>query len=286
MSTIGSVRSIYRYPVKSMSGESLDEAAIGPGGLVGDRQWTLRDTETGKLVSAKRIRLWGAMLECRAWYDELGQVHVELPSGRQFELEDPAASRALSGLFERDVAVERFSGPAQGSYESDWPEIEGMVLSGEEGVEFGTNVATSEYGQETDGFVDVAPIHLTTTTGMATLRDANPDLVVDDRRFRPTIVIETDDSKGFPENDWSGKKIRCGGATFSVSGPTLRCAMATAAQGELPTQTDVLKTLLRINGERRELHTGAKGRGAHFGAWAEVSEPGPIRAGDAVLLEG
>lgn len=265
-----------------MAGEKLNEAAIGPGGLIGDRQWALRDNESGKLVSAKRPRRWGAMLECRAWYEEDGRALVELPSGAQFELEDPAAAKGLSDLFGREVAVGRFGKSTKGSYESDWPTIEGMLLSGQKNVEFPTNVA----GDHTDGFVDVFPIHLTTTSGMNTLRQANPSLKVDDRRFRPTIVIETDGAEGFIENEWSGRDINIGEVVLSVTRPTFRCMMAVAAQDDLPRQNEVLKTLARINGDQVDLKLAdASGRGAHFGVWANVTEPGPIQTGDPIRLQ-
>lgn len=282
MSIVGSVLSIYRYPVKSMCGEKLDKAAIGPGGLVGDRQWALRDSETGKMVSAKRPQRWGAILECRAWYDDDGRACVELPSGTQFEIQDPAAPKALSELFGREVTVERFGEVGQGSYESDWPAIEGMLLSGQENVEFPTNVA----GDHTDGFVDVFPMHLTTTSGMTILRKENPSLMVDDRRFRPTIVIDTGGAEGFVENQWSGRQVKVGDVVLSVIRPTFRCMMAVAAQADLPRQNEVLKTLARINGDHVDLKLAdASGRGAHFGVWANVARPAPIQIGDVTRLQ-
>ena len=282
MLVIGSVVSIYRYPVKSMSGEKLDAAAIGPGGLIGDRQWALRDVETGKLVSAKRPRLWGPILECRAWYDDDGQAHVELPSGAQFDLDDPDAVKALSDLFGREIALEKFRQTAQGSYESDWPIIEGMVLSGREAVEFPTNVA----GNHTDGFVDVFPVHVTTTSAMRTLEEADPSLVVDDRRFRPTVVIDTGTAEGFVENQWIGRKVKVGESVLSVTRPTFRCMMAVAAQNDLPRQNRVLQTLARINGDQVHLKlTGDSGKGAHFGVWANVAKPGRVQANDVARIE-
>jgi uncharacterized protein len=65
MSTVGTVATINRFPVKSMQGEALDEALVDENGIAGDRTWALRDVETDKLVSAKRPRLWRAMLDCR-----------------------------------------------------------------------------------------------------------------------------------------------------------------------------------------------------------------------------
>lgn len=276
---VGRVVSVHRYPVKSMSGETLAAGLIGPGGLAGDRQWAVRDVETGTLASAKRRRLWDGILDCRAWYESDAPL-VELPSGMKFELEDPSAAVALSDLFGREVTLERFGDTTRGLYESDWPEIDGMVLSGEEGVQFETNDA----GQQSDGFVDVFPAHLTTTSGLSALRRADPSLVVDERRFRPTIVIDTGTSEGFVENEWSGREVNIGEAAFAVAFPTFRCAMATAAQGDLPRQLGVLKTLARINGEHINLRMGASGRGANFGVWADISRAGVVRIGDSATV--
>lgn len=46
MSSVATVQSIHRYPVKSMAGEVLESSEIGAGGLVGDRTHALRDIET------------------------------------------------------------------------------------------------------------------------------------------------------------------------------------------------------------------------------------------------
>jgi uncharacterized protein len=282
VSSLGSVATIYRYPVKSMAGEKLTATVIGPGGLIGDRQWAVRDVETGNLVSAKRPRRWGKMLECRAWYEDEGRVHIELPSGDRFDVENSEAAEALSDLFSRQVTMERFREPGQGSYESDWPDIEGMLLAGREGVEFPTNVA----GRHTEGFVDVFPIHVTTTSAMTSLKEADPSLQVDDRRFRPTIVIDTGEAEGFVENDWTGESVAVGDVVLSVNRPTFRCMMACTAQGDLPKQIGILKTLARINGDHIDLRiTGDAGRGAHFGVWANVQDPGAVQVGDQALLE-
>ena len=44
---IGTIRALWRYPVKSMLGEELDVVELGEGGVVGDRAYALRDKETG-----------------------------------------------------------------------------------------------------------------------------------------------------------------------------------------------------------------------------------------------
>lgn len=47
------VRRIYRYPVKSMLGELLEEAAIDEKGLAGDRAFAVVDAEQETVASAK-----------------------------------------------------------------------------------------------------------------------------------------------------------------------------------------------------------------------------------------
>lgn len=53
---VGSVVSLWRYPVKSMMGEELNTAEVTDRGLVGDRAYALRDPSNGKILSAKNPR--------------------------------------------------------------------------------------------------------------------------------------------------------------------------------------------------------------------------------------
>ena len=54
MST-ASVTHIYRYPVKSMMGETLSEADIAETGIPGDRGWAVRDEQRGGIRGGKKI---------------------------------------------------------------------------------------------------------------------------------------------------------------------------------------------------------------------------------------
>lgn len=65
-SVVGSVTSLWRYPVKSMMGEELNATYIAQQGLLGDRAYAMVDTATGFVVSAKNPRRWGKMFDCRA----------------------------------------------------------------------------------------------------------------------------------------------------------------------------------------------------------------------------
>ncbi len=56
--TVGTVSSIWRFPVKSMKGTRVDHGEFSERGLLGDRAYALIDTDTGKVASAKSVRLF------------------------------------------------------------------------------------------------------------------------------------------------------------------------------------------------------------------------------------
>jgi hypothetical protein len=63
MTRLGTIAEIWRYPVKSMAGESLQTCHLGPGGVYGDRAWAVRDEDKGEIRGAKKIP---RLLECAA----------------------------------------------------------------------------------------------------------------------------------------------------------------------------------------------------------------------------
>ena len=67
---VGSVAALWRFPVKSMQGEQLTEVELGTGGIAGDRAYGLIDRETGKVASAKSVKLFSRLFECRASFVE------------------------------------------------------------------------------------------------------------------------------------------------------------------------------------------------------------------------
>lgn len=274
MTAVGSVASIHRFPVKSMQGESLTEVELVADGMVGDRTWALRDIETGKLASAKRPRPWAALLDCVAT-GAGDDVEIALPTGEDFHIRDPGLPLALEALLGRTVAVEESERAQQGTYDSEWPEIEGVDLVGD--LELPTNIT----GEGTS-FIDLGILHLLTTTSLATLADAGPELALDIRRFRPSLVLETPDLQGFPENDdWAGATLRIGtgddAAEVTIGVPTPRCIMTTLAQSDMPRQLGILQTLARINRRSSDL-----GSFACLGAYATVARPGVVRTGDEI----
>jgi uncharacterized protein len=102
---VGSVVSLWRYPVKSMLGEELNATQMTEKGLLGDRAYALIDMATGMTVSAKNPRKWGKMFDCRATLIE-SNVKITLPDGAVVLSNADDASQILSQLFGREIKLE------------------------------------------------------------------------------------------------------------------------------------------------------------------------------------
>nr|WSY48980.1 MOSC domain-containing protein [Streptomyces sp. NBC_00886] len=76
---MGTVAALYRYPVKSMSGEALIAVAITESGLSENRVYAVLDG-TGAAGSAQHPWKRGELLRCRSRLDNSGAVRVVLPA--------------------------------------------------------------------------------------------------------------------------------------------------------------------------------------------------------------
>jgi uncharacterized protein YcbX len=274
MRELGTVSTVRRYPVKSMLGEDLTEAAVTVTGVDNDRAFALIDSQTGRVASAKQPRLWRELLQCRATCSD-GSLLVTLPDGRTLgpdngHPDDGHLDDALSGLLGRPV---RLSHTRADGASVARPAPEAVI---EHGVSADVPYEVIEIGRGSSGrtFVDYAPISLITT---ATLAHLGTEWV----RYRPNIVIASSPHAGpFAENAWAGREIRLG--TVRVRGliPTPRCAIPTLAHGSLPRRVDAVRRLLTDN----RIDVPGIGAAPCAGVYAEVVEGGTIHAGDTAVL--
>src|SRR5438128_9835722 len=79
---LGSVVSLWRYPVKSMMGEELNATDVTERGLLGDRTYALVDTSDGKAATAKNPRKWPGLFDFRATFAEPVRLAARVPSVR------------------------------------------------------------------------------------------------------------------------------------------------------------------------------------------------------------
>jgi uncharacterized protein len=278
------IAELWRYPVKSMIGERMTAATLGPLGLPGDRRYGLRDLESGKIISAKQPKLATALLGCSARFveepgaDDHGVVDhgvVEVTvNGRAYNTAEPEPlNEALTQLLGRAVRIE----PATTNdevYESYWPELDGMALSDvttDLPIAMSTNKGT---------FNDLAALHIVATGTVDHLRTLLPGSAITSRRFRPNILVETTEAKGFVENNWATKTAMIADAAIAFGLASPRCVMTTVAQNDLPRDLTILQTLAREN----KLDFAGFGNFACLGVYAEVTTPGTVRVGDTLSM--
>lgn len=272
----GVVQEIWQYPVKSMGGQRLAETTLTASGIPGDRRLALRDVESSKILSAKQPRIATALLELGAALDaETGEVTIDLGERTVSAADRDAADAELSRHLGRRVRLES-SVADDDVYESYWPEVADVLLSD---VSIDLPIAMSTAKQS---FVDLAALQMVTTASLARLASLAPDSAIVTRRFRPSLVIDTGpDADGFVENEWRGRRAHLGAATIAFTDPSPRCVMTTVAQGDLPADLEVLRTLARNN----RIETPGLGNFACLGIYAEVVTPGRIAEGDPLVLD-
>ena len=129
---VGSVGSLWRYPIKSMMGEELNAIAVTERGLLGDRAYALMDRSTGKVASAKNPRKWRNLLEFAATFTEpprLGEkfppVQITLPENTIVTTEQSDIDQTLSAALGREVTLST-SAPKAPTLEEYWPDVEGL----------------------------------------------------------------------------------------------------------------------------------------------------------------
>jgi uncharacterized protein len=211
---IGRIKSIFRYPVKSMAGVQLDSAVLGWHGLKGDRRFAVRrlsDQSGFPWLTASRLPellLYKPFGEASVDHDL--PTHVRTPDGAEFSLDSDEL---------RDEISRRHGGRVQ-------------LMQLKHGI----------FDDATVSVIDVATVR-------AVEREAGRPLDV--LRFRPNIVIEGNTDEPFAEDQWVGKTLRFGtddeGPAVSITMRDLRCVMINLDPATAESDTSVMKAALRLN---------------------------------------
>ena len=275
------VSQIWSYPVKSMVGEPIDTCDLSLLGIVGDRHWAVRDMERGGIRGAKRI---GDLMQFSARTIADGSEHVliTLPDGSEVgSFDEDVHARISSAL---GVKVQLESLPADGniehfrrgaSYESD-PMMELRGVFGREEDEPLPNFAAFppeivEFESPPGTHYDCWPLMVMTTSAFDALQAALPDSVIDERRFRPSVVIDGAEP-GHPEFTWKGRTATIGTAVVEFLDPCPRCVMPTRRINEsIPEDRRILRHIVRDLDQ-------------NVGVYARILQPGSCALGDSVAF--
>jgi uncharacterized protein len=284
------VSEIWRYPVKSMGGERIEAVAVGKRGLHADRVWAVRDPALSAITTARRLP---PLLMCTARYaqDPAGlpaepenapEVLITLPDGDQLSSSDPQVNARLSDLVGREVRLEplppltdkeRHRAPREtkASLRAHFGLADGEPLPDLSMFPLRKLAELGRYVTPVGSYVDAYPLHLITRASLAAMKAHEPSAEFDVRRFRPNLVLDTDDEHGLPENSWCGAVLEASGATLRGEIPTLRCVMPTREQTNLIADPDVLRA---VAGHAERC----------LGIYATVERTGDVAVGDEVRV--
>lgn len=291
---VGSVARLWRFPVKSMLGEQLEQAEITGDGLLGDRAYALIDVDTGKVVSAKSVKLFPDLFGCRAVFVEAPQpgqepppVRIMLPDGTSVTSDSGNVDAVLSAQFQRDVTLAQ-AAPEDYTIDMYHPDVEDSNPAGLRDASVDQKLGSALFDElgipspvAVGSLVDVYPVSVLTTSTLEQLSELRPQSNFDERRFRMNVIVDTVEP-GFLENGWVGHELVIDRTVrLNVVMPDARCVMTTLAQEDLPKDTDILRTLARHN--RIQVAEGSWLPCA--GVYAEVVTRGTVRTGGGVALD-
>ncbi len=266
---VGTLKTLWRYPVKSMQGEELDKSDIDIKGLLGDRTHALWDVETKRVASAKNPRKWSSLLNCHATFEQTPQVdkliptvHISLPDGSTITSKQADINTQLSNWIKREVKF-LTTAPETPSLDQYWPDVEGTAYQD----------TVTQLFMPTETFFDSCPIHAITTATLNRLQQLYPDGEFAICRFRPNLLIDTLSTQAdFVENDWVGHILAIGDSVrLKIDTACPRCVVTTLAQEGLPQDLNILKTTAKYN----DVIAGIR---------LSVIQGGTIHQGDSIWL--
>jgi uncharacterized protein len=215
---LGRISAIFRYPVKSMAGESLEVASLGWHGIQGDRRLAFRrlnDRSGFPWLSASKVPelLLYKPFGLDSSATDLLPTHVRTPDGKEYELRSDELRKEVSSRFGSDLEL--------------------------------MNLKHGIFDEASVSVISLGTVHL-----VARESGRGEDLC-DLRRFRPNVVIETHRAERFEEDKWVGQTLMFGdgdsGAAVSVYMRDERCVMVNFDPDTAERDSRVMKTVVRLN---------------------------------------
>jgi uncharacterized protein YcbX len=209
---IGRVESVWRYPVKSMCGEAMDEISLKQTGVEGDRLYAFHSSGSPADFPYFTGRNQTAMILYRPRFRDPDQLHlgveVETPEGDTLAVDDPRLIAKLRrGINEEKHLISLMQSDA--------------------------------------ALTDCQPVSL---FSIQTAEQLSRELgkQVDKRRFRANIYLDLASGEGFDEDRYVGQSLRIGDeATVRVLERDPRCKMITLHPDTAQAMPEVLAQVVR-----------------------------------------
>src|SRR5947209_19381067 len=199
MSTIGTVDTLWRYPVKSMRGEKLNEAFVGFSGMYGDRVFAFRSSASPKGFPFLTAREQRKLLQYRPRfrYPDKAARPINLAEAESMA---PGVTPVFADIPDLIVEIEA---PTGETLAIDDPALLRMLREGVSGAPDLTLVRSDR------AMTDCRPVSL---LSVQSARELGEEIgtSVDQRRFRANIYVDLNAASGFAEDGFVGRSLRIG----------------------------------------------------------------------------
>ena len=259
MSIIGKVESLWRYPVKSMRGEELDEAFAGFSGIYGDRLFAFRSSASAKGFPYFTAREQRRLLQYRPSfrYPDKAARPINLT-----EAESMGANPVSADPSELMIDVETPNGQ---TLAIDDPALIEM-LRADIDQKHQLTLMRSERAM-----TDCRPFSMFSLQSAQQLGNET-GMQMDKRRFRANVYVDLASGKGFAENEFVGRSLRIGPkAVVTILERDPRCMMITLDPDTGEKMPELLKRVAQA-------HDGMAG------VYGAVMVEGMLHRGDPVEL--
>jgi len=212
---IGTVESIWRYPIKSMSGEAMTEAFMGFSGFYGDRCFAFKNSSARKGFPYLNATAHEQMLRYRPQF-RYPERAIKPPNLAEAMSISPGVTPANPDP--NDLIVDVIT-PSGAIVAVDDPALIEMLCEGLRGENHLTLVRSDR------ALTDCRPVSL---ISMQTIQQVEAELGIplDKRRFRSNIYFNLASGNGFAEDELVGRKLRIGSrAEIMVLERDPRCKM-------------------------------------------------------------
>jgi uncharacterized protein YcbX len=215
MSIIGKVESLWRYPVKSMRGEELDEAFAGFSGIYGDRLFAFKSSASPKGFPYLTAREQRRLLQYRP----------------RFRYPDKAA-RPINFTEAESMGANPVSAdPAELMVDVETPDGETLAIDDRALIEM-LRADIDQKHQLTlmrseRALTDCRPVSIFSLQSARQLSQET-NMPMDKRRFRANVDVDLTSAQGFAENQFVGRSLRIGPkAVVTILERDPRCVMIT-----------------------------------------------------------
>jgi hypothetical protein len=261
MKKIGTVESLWRYPVKGMRGEELSEAFMGFSGFYGDRCYAVRDDNGRKGFPYLNGNRQPEMLRCQLKFRHF-EKSLKPPNLAEASSLPPGVNPTNADANDFDLDVITASGEILSIDDPLFLELLGKNLRGEHSL----SIARSDRA-----LTDCRPVSLISLQTIKQI-ETESNIPLDKRRFRMNIYFNLNSDEGFGEDNLIGRRLRIGNKSeIMVLEKDPRCKAISLDPETGEHNPNILKSV-------------AQNHEANAGVYCAVLVEGLLTVGDSVSI--